>query len=197
MKMIISILSVIALSACGTLVSFAPWQDRHDFSAPLLFDGNRGFAYWRCALVPNAFSGGPCQVGFKNHNDKMVRLDEIEDEIDAHVPKLGITGPHQFYVLTFSPTVIMVVPGRSRYSQQCGGENYIHGCFVTSGMKNYEFQYGPRPEVSVGSYLIVPASNSGPVFIPNGSQVFNLTLPDSTLRLDDDGAHWKVLRHRK
>jgi hypothetical protein len=196
MKFIFPTLIVMALTACGTLVSFAPWEMRRDLSAPMLFDGSRGLAFWRCALIRNV-SGGPCQLGFKNQYNEIVTLEEIEAEVDAYVPKLGISGPHQFFVLTYSPTVIMFVPGRSRFGNLCSGENYRAGCFSTSKIPNTNFQYGPRPEVSSASYVFVPAINSGPVYIPDGSKIFDFALPDSTLRLSVDGSHWNVLRFRQ
>lgn len=197
MKLILPILAVVTLTSCGTLVSFAPWEERRDLSAPMLFDGNRGQAFWRCALIRNV-SGGPCQLGFKNQSNKMVTLEEIETEVEAYVPKLDIRGPHQFFVLTYSPTVIMLVPGKSRFGKQCGGENYRAGCFSTAKIQNAEFQYGPRPEVANGSFVFIPAPNSTVAHIPDGSKNFDFALPDSTLKLTSDGSYWNILRaHNK
>lgn len=194
MQFIFLAMFAMVLSACGTMVSFASWQERSDFPAPLLFDGKRGQAFWRCAIIPNAYSGGPCQLGFKNQNGGIVTLEEIEAEVDAYVPTLRISGPHQFFVLTYSPTVILYVPGKSRLGKQCGGENYKYGCFATSKLSHTNFQYGPRPEVASGSFVFSPTINSGPIHIPDDSKTFVFALPDSTLKLSADGQHWNVVR---
>jgi hypothetical protein len=196
MRFIFIAMFAMVLSSCGTMISFASWQERSDLSAPLLFDGKRGQAFWRCAIIPHAYSNGPCQLGFKNQNGDIVPLEEIEAEIDAYVPTLGISGPHEFFVLTYSPTVILYVPGKSRLGKQCGGANYTYGCFSTRKLFPTNFQYGPRPEVAIGSFVFAPAINSRPIHIPHESTTFEFALPDSTLKLSVDGHYWNVVRDR-
>lgn len=172
------------------------WEKRSDLAAPLLLDGKRGAAFWRCALVRNT-SGGPCQVGFINHNDKMILLEEIEAELDAYVPSLDLKKPYQFFVLTISPTVVMYVPGRPKTVKLCTGENYKAGCFATPKIPRTEFQYGPQPEIAKGSFIFAPSLERPPTAIPDESEYFEFVLPDSVLKLTADGARWNVLRLRR
>lgn len=195
-KSFLTILCAIALASCNTFTLATHWQERSNFSAPMLFDGIKGQAFWRCALIQNP-SGGPCQIGFKDHNNKMILLDEIESEIESYASIFNINRSYQFFILTYSPTVIMFVPGQPRLGKQCSGENYVVGCFSTSKIPNANFQYGPRPEVGRGSYLFAPIVNSAPMQIPDEVTQLEFKLPDSTLELTPDGSYWRVLRLRR
>jgi hypothetical protein len=131
--------------------------------------------------------------GSKRSNSYITRN---QAELGAYVPNLKISGQHQFFVLTYSPTVILFVPGKPRLDKLCYGEDYRVGCFTTSKLFNTNFQYGPRPEVADGSFVLIP-SNSKPIYIPNGSKTFEFTLLDSTLKLPLDSQHWSVIRYRQ
>ena len=172
------------------------WERREELAAPLSFEGKRSTAFWRCALIRNV-SGGPCEVGFRDHKDNIISLDELEREVEAYVPKLKLKPPYQFFVLTISPTVIMFVPGRPWATMLCRGEDYRAGCFATPKIPDSEFQYGPRPQVAAGSFIFVPSLKDDPTFIPPESKSFQFALADSILELTSDGMHWNVLRRHK
>lgn len=193
MRILVLLLLSGALASCGTM---GHWEKREDLAAPLLLDGKRSVAFWRCALVRNT-SGGPCQVGFTDHNGKMILLEEIESELEAYVPNLNLKPPYQFFVLTISPTVVMYVPGRPSTVKQCGGENYRAGCFATPKIPHSEFQYGPQPEIAKGSLIFAPSFGGTPAVIPDESRNFEFALPDSALKLTADGVRWNVSRIRK
>ncbi len=193
MRIFVLLLFSGALVSCGTM---GHWEKRSNLAAPLLLDGKRSAAFWRCALVRNT-SGGPCQVGFTDHNDKMILLEEIEAELEAYVPSLDLKPPYQFFVLTISPTVVMYVPGRPNTVKQCTGENYRAGCFATPKIPHSEFQYGPQPEIAKGSFIFAPSLGRPPTAIPDESKYFEFVLPDSVLKVTADGARWSVLRLRR
>ena len=193
MRLAIIAFFILLVQGCGTSGPYGHWEPRKEFAGPLLMNGERANAYWRCALIRNT-SGGPCDVGFMDHRGHVISLRELERDIDAYVPGLSLSREVRLYVLTISPAVILAVPGRPRDRAQCLGEDYRTGCFATAATGSIPFQYGPRAEVGEGSFWFVPSSGEGPVQLPRGASSVDIPLADSVIRLSAEGRYWNVLR---
>jgi hypothetical protein len=169
-----ALLACLILQGCGVIVPGTPWQARPEFKGPMLFDGVRSQAFWRCAAIDQVMSKGPCEIGYLNQRNEVVRLGAIEEEINKFLPVAQLKEPIRLYILTISPTVVLAVPGR-KTSTECYGTSYQAGCQEYEG---HTFNFGSTPEIGDNSYWFSPTLKIGPFTIPKSDE-FYIHIPDS------------------
>ncbi len=171
------------------------WENYPELSGPQLFGATRSQVVIRCALVRNV-SGGPCEFGFTNQQKDVIPREIIKKEVANYLiaNNLHIGYYDQLYVLTISPTVVILIPDQKKIdseSQNAGNSSSdIH-----SQMEH--LMYGRNPVVGRNSLIFIAPSQSPPTQIADNTESFEFPLPDSNLKITAMGTHWSVLRSSK
>lgn len=99
--------------------------------------------------------------------------------------------PYSFYILTISPTVVLAVPKAPSIFERCG---VSRDCIHSKQLKDSFYRYSSEPKVSPKSFFFIPSEDIGPVYIPNGSNKYNIQLEDSVIKLRSTGGFWTHTR---
>ena len=162
-------------------------------------------------------SAGPCHIGFKVHSEKIIELNDIQNELDKFMwnnpafrpwvvppeykgarswPWNRSRFPYQLHLLSVDPTVFLAVPQNSDDSRNhCRRTDYQAGCYSGHRFRDEPFQTNSTPRFVAGSFWFAPSLDMATHAIPDGVRHYTIELPNSRIDLNANDGIWGIERY--
>lgn len=176
--------------------------------------GNVRPTMWmKCGTAEFMANGPICSWAFIDSNARRVSLDDIRDELDLFLEGLPQFRewinkrpnyksererqfPYNLYLLTISPSVVMVVPvDKNKGRLYCSGRAPT-GCIYSKSFDGRLYFFRDNPPIVPGSFLLSPSMPNSTVSIDSSSTTVQTQIGNAEINLVADNGIWAVSRDK-
>jgi hypothetical protein len=137
-------------------------------------------------------------VALDDHAEQTVELKPWVARADTKTPPDAAKVPYKMYLLTISPTVVLVVPIKpspSEYYKTRCSTLLFAGCIQSQGFRGSAYWFKQSPPVAEDSFWFTPEESKGVVhYLAKGQSEHEISVNQAMIQLSQKDGNWIVQR---